>query len=455
MTTTSATLDPVTAPPPTQGTALYWRLWGRTPRELGFLLLGYPIAVTGFAVEVALLATGAGTFITFFIGVFLVIAALYVARGFGTVEVIRLSWSGHPTIDTPDWQDARDRKGFWGWLRSVFGNGHYWLYLLHTLIINPIMALISWVTTVVWVSVVLGTLTYGAWMWALPKEGNRYLTELIFGTLPAGFARDTREILFEFAVGVVMLALLPFVTRGLTAAHWAFARLTLAPFRTDALQREVIALSASRGAAVAAEGQSLRKLERDLHDGPQQRLVRLQMDLAAAQRQLDADPERARALLDGALTQAKEALEELRALSRGFAPPLLLDRGLVPALESLAIRSAVPVTFVDELGAHTQLPQEIARNAYFIASELVTNVAKHADARSAELRVAVRHAAEPQATWLDLTVTDDGHGGASETPGHGLAGLEERLRGLGGTLDVSSPKGGPTAVAAHLPVTLG
>jgi signal transduction histidine kinase len=190
----------------------------------------------------------------------------------------------------------------------------------------------------------------------------------------------------------------------------------------------------------------LRRLERDIHDGPQQRLVRLQMDLAAAERQLDSDPEKARGLLTEAMQQSKEALEELRALSRGFAPPILLDRGLIAALESAADRSPVPVKIVDELGS-AQIPQEIERNAYFVVSEALANVAKHSGASETTVRV-----------WTDdspslmVAVFDNGSGGAVATAGHGLAGLEERLRGLGGTLDVQSPAGGPTSVVANLPL---
>ena len=123
-------------------------------------------------------------------------------------------------------------------------------------------------------------------------------------------------------VGAGVLLLLPYVSRGLTSMHWFAARALLGRFRTDALEAQVASLAESRGAAHAAEGHSLRRLERDIHDGPQQRLVRLQMDLAAAERQLDTDPDKARGLIAEAMQQSKDALEELRALSRGFAPPL-------------------------------------------------------------------------------------------------------------------------------------
>jgi len=177
------------------------------------------------------------------------------------------------------------------------------------------------------------------------------------------------------------------------------------------------------------------------------------MDLAAAERQLDSDPEKARGLISEAMQQSKDALEELRALSRGFAPPILLDRGLVAALESAAARSEIPTRLVSDLPPATELPQEIERNAYFVASEALVNAGKHSGAASVEIRVATRRLPETDETWLDVTVTDDGAGGAFSIDGHGIAGLAERLHGLGGTLELSSPTGGPTVVAAHIPLT--
>jgi len=220
----------------------------------------------------------------------------------------------------------------------------------------------------------------------------------------------------------------------------------LGAWKSEALGKKVQDLSEARDAASSAEGHSLRRLERDIHDGPQQRLVRMQMDLAAAERQLDADPEKARGLIAEAMQQSKDALDELRALSRGFAPPILLDRGLVAALESAATRSSIPATVVDELPAGTKLDQEVERNAYFVASEALTNAIKHSSATEVEIRVATTDAE------LFISVRDNGTGGATTKSGHGLAGLRERMRGVGGSLEVHSPSGGPTVVTARLPL---
>jgi signal transduction histidine kinase len=228
--------------------------------------------------------------------------------------------------------------------------------------------------------------------------------------------------------------------------HWGIAYGMLGAWKSEALRRQVQNLSDARGAASSAEGHSLRRLERDIHDGPQQRLVRMQMDLAAADRQLDDDPEKARTLIAEAMQQSKDALEELRALSRGFAPPILLDRGLVAALESAATRSPISTRVTDKLPDGTQIPQEIERNAYFAASEALTNAIKHSGATEIEIRVG------RDGDSLVITVSDNGAGGAAAIAGHGLAGLDERMRGSGGTLNVHSPAGGPTSISARLPL---
>jgi signal transduction histidine kinase len=436
-----------TAHTPTRASG-YLALWRAVPRELGFHILSLPIAIVSFTLTISLFFAGIGTIATFFLGVILAIAALYVSRAFGTVELTRLDWAGRRPIARPVWK--QQMPGFWGWLRATLGNGHYWLYLLHTMIVNFIVATVTWTLYIAWLGIALGSLSFGFWGHFLSREDREPdlslwildLTGLSVGA-PGYYALD---VVINLVIGLIFLATLPFVSRGLIIVHELIARGMLAAFTSDALRQQVADVTASRGAAISAEGHSLRRLERDIHDGPQQRLVRLQMDLAAAERQLDSDPEKARGLLTEAMQQSKEALEELRALSRGFAPPILLDRGLIAALESAADRSPVPVKIVDELGS-AQIPQEIERNAYFVVSEALANVAKHSGASETTVRV-----------WTDdspslmVAVFDNGSGGAVATAGHGLAGLEERLRGLGGTLDVQSPAGGPTSVVANLPL---
>jgi signal transduction histidine kinase len=456
----SATLEPVTSTqqlPVSTKRSGYLGLWRRVPRELGFLLPTFPIVVVSFTVLVAVFFTGVST-IPIFIGLFIIVGALYVARGFGMFELARLRAAGQPAITPPQWLPRGESPTLLRQLLGPLVNGHYWLYLLHGMVVNFIIGLVSWVVTIVWVSIALGGTTYWFWSRFIPFENQRVWPSRTFldWVLPGnGISADPWliESVFQFILGVLFLATLPLITRGFTLLHQVVARGLLGAWASEALQREVADLSASRGAAVAAEDQSLRRLERDIHDGPQQRLVRLQMDLASAERKLDADPEAARALLGEARVQAHDTLEELRALSRGLVPPILQDRGLVTGLESLAARSTVPVQLEMHLDPELRLPSEIERSAYFVASELLTNAAKHSRATSIRLHATLRRVPEDDTTWLDLWVIDNGVGGATFMPGHGLSGLDERLRGLRGILSVDSPAGGPTAVGAHIPVT--
>jgi signal transduction histidine kinase len=431
----------------------YLGLWARTPRELGFLLPTLPVVLVAFTVLVTLFSTGV-SLVALFVGLFIVVAALYAARGFGVVELTRLSWAGQPAITAPSWTPRGEPATP---LRAILGplvSGHYWLYLLHGMVVNFIVGVVSWSLTIVWVSSALAGVTFWMWSWALPADSSSLDINgpWVWPTEVGGERNLAVENVGNLVLGLVFLATLPLLTRGLVLAHQSIARLMLSAWPSEALQREVADLSASRGAAVAAEDQSLRRLERDIHDGPQQRLVRLQMDLASAERRLDDDPEAARRLLVEARDQARDTLEELRALSRGLVPPILQDRGLIVALESLAARSTVPVQLELMVDRELRLPSEIERNAYFIAAELLTNVAKHAGATTARVHLDLRRVPEDDSTWLDLWVIDNGHGGAVLRDGHGLAGLDERLTGLRGILSVRSPVGGPTAVGAHIPL---
>jgi signal transduction histidine kinase len=453
----SVTLGDVSSPPQREPVKRsYGALWRAVPRDLGFLVLTLPVAYIGFSVLNGILWAGIGTLIIY-IGVFLVAGSLYVARGFGALELVRLRWAGEQQITPPTWNPDGKPVTFW---RGVFGpyrNRHYWLYLLHALIINPLISTISWCVTITWVAVGLGGTTYWFWDRFIPQGNHEfYLSKVIYEFMIPGstapFNPTTGDNVLEFVFGIIFLFTLPFITRGMTRMHLAVARGVLGAGRAEALQREVADLAASRGAAVVAEDQSLRRLERDLHDGPQQRLIRLQMDLASAERKLDADPEAARALLAEAGRQANDTLEELRALSRGLAPPILQDRGLVAALDSLAARSTVPIAFESRLSPETRLPAEIERSAYYIAAELVANVAKHSRASSASLFVELRNDAAGGSARLDLSVTDNGIGGAALVTDHGLSGLDERVRGLRGELVLDSPAGGPTRISVRIPV---
>lgn len=188
-----------------------------------------------------------------------------------------------------------------------------------------------------------------------------------------------------------------------------------------------------------------RRVERDLHDGAQQRLVALALELQIVRAKLPTDPAAAAELLETAANELTGATQELRELARGLNPPVLADRGLVPALEALASRAPVPVTV--EADDVERAPEGVEAAAYFVVSEALTNVARHANAERAVVRVARRDGV------LEVEIEDDGYGGADLAAGSGLRGLAERVRALGGALELDSPAGRGTTVRVSLPVT--
>ncbi len=201
-------------------------------------------------------------------------------------------------------------------------------------------------------------------------------------------------------------------------------------------------LRASRDAAVDVQEAELRRIERDLHDGAQARLVALGMSIGMAEEKFRTDPEGAMVLLAEARGDAKQALEELRDLARGIHPPILTDRGLEAAVAALVRRGPVPVTLSADVPRRPSPAVETA--AYFVVAEALANAIKYADADRIDIRMRLADGT------LVAEVEDDGKGGANPA-GNGLTGLEQRVRALDGTLRVESPDGGPTTVRAELP----
>jgi len=244
------------------------------------------------------------------------------------------------------------------------------------------------------------------------------------------------------AIGLVLLLAAPQLTRGFAIADLALARRLLGPRRD--LAARVSELEISRERVVDAAEAERRRIERDLHDGAQQRLVALAMELGRAQARFADDVDAARVLVDQAHAQAKEALIELRNLVRGVHPPVLTDRGLDAALSGLAALCPVPVD------VHVDVPvrpkSSVEAVAYFMVAEALTNVAKHS--RASHAKVVVEGHGYPGT--LTVMVSDDGIGGADIT-GTGLSGLADRVSGVDGRLSVESPAGGPTIIAAELP----
>ncbi|TXS56393.1 sensor histidine kinase [Streptomyces sp. t39] len=277
-----------------------------------------------------------------------------------------------------------------------------------------------------------------AWVWTRVKDpvGWRAVLYSVI-RLPWGVVTFTVTL-----VGLVVLwPLLPFLARGMANADRAMVRGLLSP--SDELERRVAELESDRGVVVDTAAADLRRIERDLHDGAQARLVALAMGLGLAKEKLLEDPEAAAAMVDEAHGEVKLALQELRDLARGIHPAVLTDRGLDAALSAVASRCTAPVQVTVDL---EERPAEAIEGiAYFTVSELLQNVSKHA--RATRVSVDVWRTEKR----LLIQVTDDGRGGARLDGGTGMAGLAERLGAVDGLFALDSPPGGPTTVTAELP----
>ena len=282
----------------------------------------------------------------------------------------------------------------------------------------------------------------------LPLPGN---------SRKAGLRRRLRRLLSDPATwrDVLWMAVSPWVSWILPVAAWAAPRLLrgygtlahsmLAPAGQAELARRARHLTQTRAEAIDAGAAEMRRIERDLHDGAQARLVAMGMTLDAADQLLAGNPA-ARALLAEARASSAAALAELRDLVRGIHPPVLADRGLADAVHALALNLPLRVHFTSELTGRPAAPLESA--AYFAVSELLANVSKHAHA--GQVWIDLRHAGGT----LRVDVADDGTGGADPARGTGLAGIERRLAAFDGLLAVSSPPGGPTVVTMEIPCAL-
>ncbi|HKP06077.1 MAG TPA: sensor domain-containing protein [Microbacterium sp.] len=461
-TTEPAPLQPVASRPASGFWASYGQAWVRTPGSALYLLAVFVLAMVSVSLLASLFWTGVGLLILV-IGLPLIVLTLLIARGFGVADRFLLLLTGQLEIAEPEWnRDTPEKTGFWMTLTRPIRNTHYWLYLVHGMIVNPVISTISFTLTVVWLSVGLGGLTYWFWGLFLPRSWNtdgsggewgHYVADFL-PWLFGGWSSWAVEVTLYLVAGIVFTFTMPWVLGGLARGHHAVAKGMLGRWESDELAAEVRAEAAARGAAVHAEDLALRRLERDIHDGPQQRLVRLQMDLAALERRAESgDTDAAADLAREARGHAKAALDELRALSSGVAPPLLQDRGLAAALDAVATASPLWVQVDVDPAIDRAVSQEVARTVYFVVAELMTNAVKHSGATGVTLRAALRRNAAGAPTHLDIWVVDNGRGGAVLTSGHGLEGLRERVAGLRGVLVVTSPVGGPTSVGAHVPLT--
>ena len=425
-----------TVTPPKRGViaaAVHPLIEARPWKATLFHLLSLPLGIVWFTVVITGLSTGIGTLITL-VGIPILLLTLLFSRVVSAVERFR---SEH-LLDQPVGSPFRPLGGpgsSWQQLKDLITDGAAWRAIAYALI-SLFLGVIAFTVTVVLWSTALAGVTYPLYGWALPTGGQ--------GMGLTGFERAVTITLTGLA-GVVVLIVTPFVVRGMATLHDAIIRALLGPSGTAVLQQRVEQLSESREASVDAAEAERRRIERDLHDGAQQRLVALAMDLGLAKERLERGDDDAAtvALVGHAHDEAKRAITELRELVRGIHPAVLADRGLDAALSGLAARCPVPVDLQVELPERP--PAAIEATAYFVVGEALTNVAKHSKARSVRVRVTRR------GPILAVEITDDGVGGAVVHRSGGLAGLADRVRAVEGTLRLASPAGGPTTLLAELP----
>jgi signal transduction histidine kinase len=268
----------------------------------------------------------------------------------------------------------------------------------------------------------------------------------IFGdsSTGTGWQLDTfPEALLACAAGALLIVPAAWLVVAMANGHKLLARWLLSPSRQEELEERVDVLTKTRSDVMDAMLLERRRIERDLHDGAQQRLVSLAMNLGRAKEKMASDPEGAQELITTSHEEAKQALGELRELVRGIHPAVLTDRGLDAAISAIAGRCPAPVTV--NVALEERPPEAVESTAYFIVAEALTNIAKHSEATHATVRVMK----EPGTLLIDIW--DNGKGGATMTPDHGLGGLADRVAALDGRFAVVSPAQGGTRVFAEIP----
>ena len=404
----------------------------QTWRELAYLLLGGVVSAFAFGLLLAGVIATAVLLITL-VGVAVFVVFAFAARGMAWLERRRAVLVLREQVDGV--YRAPARPGFLALLKSSAADPQTWKDVAWLAIVSILGFGFAVAAAVVW-GVTGWLLTYWMYWWTLPEAalpewgpGNR-LDTWGWAALAAG-------------IGVVLLFVVPWICAALAQAQARLACVVLGPTDRQRLAGRVDELSRTRAAAADAQAAELRRIERDLHDGAQARLVSMTMDLGLAQEKLESDPDSARHLVDRAQSEARTAIVELRQLVAGIYPAVLADRGLDAALSSIAAVSPIPVALDVQLPERVPPAVEVA--AYFVVAETLANVAKHSGATRATVRIRL------EGSTLAVDVSDDGRGGADPEGGTGLKGLADRVAALDGTVRIASPAGGPTLVRAEIP----
>jgi len=400
----------------------------RTWLETAYLLVDLPVGIVGFTVVVTGLSLGLGMLITL-IGIPILTLTLLACRAGARGELYRARMLGlqlqpPPPVDTSG--------SFLRKLVRPLGDAAGWRAAAYFVLMLPV-GIVTFTIAVTWWATALGMLTLPAWAWSVPHGGPQFGGHYYW--------HKPWQLALSSLAGLVLTLIAPWVIRGLATLDRGVVRAFLGTSRRT-LERRAAELEESRSRTVDATIEERRRLERDLHDGAQQRLVSLGMDLGIALEKLESDPEHAKALLRDAHGDAQLALRELRDLARGIHPAVLTDRGLDAAVSGLAARSPVPVRVRGSLSKRP--PASVEATAYFIVSEALVNVAKHANATAAEVSL------DETDGRLHVEISDNGSGGA-DPDGAGLRGLADRAAAVDGSFSVVSPPGGGTRIVTELP----
>jgi signal transduction histidine kinase len=410
---------------------MLYRWVGRPLLELAYVTVSMFIAIVTFTVTVVGLALSVGLLPAFLLGVPVLVATVYVVHGMAVMERHRAKL--FMDVDLPP-RAMRSKPGQ-NWLRGAFErtkSPEFWKEACYCLLLLPLGVISASLALSFWGVAVAGLL--------LPLYSGRLAGDEVITWLHWS---DNLEIAAGFVTGLVFVLFARVLTTGLAQAHLAMAGALLSPNDNDALRAQVSQLTETRARVVDAADAERRRIERDLHDGAQQQLVSLAMNLGRAKAKLDTDPEGAKELVAQAHQEAKDSIIELRNVVRGVHPAVLTDRGLDAALSALAARSPVPVRV--DVDVRERPSPTIEAVAYFVVSESLTNIARHSGATRAAIHI------ERDGDRLLVSVSDDGHGGATENPGGGLAGLRDRVAAVDGTFRLQSSPTGGTTVTVEVP----
>lgn len=403
----------------------------RTWKETLHLLIDLPLGIAWFTIIVTGIALGVGLIPLMFIGVLVLLLTLQFVRVVSAIERARAKALVDADIANP-FMPMSEIKGWWPRIKAVLGDAALWKGVAYCVLALPV-GIITFTVAVTFWSIALGGVT--APIWAT-------IEAMVGANDPHGWAY-VGITAASFVAGLIFLVATPWVVHGLAVMDRGLIRELLGADRNAQLQRRVTQLEVSKTASLDVAEAERTRIERDLHDGVQPRLVVAAMDLGLAREKASGSDPEVVALIERAQDETKQAIAELRELVRGIHPAVLTDRGLDAALSSLAARCPVPVTVQVNLDERPPTPVESA--AYFIVAESLTNIAKHSDAKHARVNV------NRDDRTLRVEITDDGNGGARTEPGGGLSGLADRVRSLEGTFRVASPVGGPTTILAELP----